>query len=1126
MTRRAPDHAVRLRALDPQGSFILEAPAGSGKTDLLTARFLALLAEVASPRQILALTYTRKAANQMQSRILEVLRRARAGAAPGNDWDAFMLDAGRKALANERIAPETLRNPDAYRVGTFHSFCASVVRGWPLEACVPPGAGVLEDLEQASALETSVFELFSDIVSGKAPALRGAFERRLAAANNRPEALSGQIETLLKGRDRLDLFEKSMVGAAVDLSTHVENILEAYAAGILAPAASFFLSHTAEWKELKRTLEAGRAPNAANLPGDVPDPSLSAVPAWKEAAGVFLTKAGTPYRSLGVAGGFYKGFSATPSGEFVKNIPADVAAALATVRRWPDPGGDPADLVALADVLALVQAARKRLEARIPGTGLDYLELESAALRSLEWAQAPSESLVFFNEHLRHVLVDEAQDMNDVQVTILSRLCEGWEPGDGRTLFVVGDPKQSIYRFRRADVALFRELKERGLSRPGEPDYLLQPLELTANFRSDPGLVAFCNTLFERVMADPNPDYDEVAFQTSEAALPPSPDPVSIELALFHKNGAEDRPADDSPSPRELEAAYVAGRIAGLHANEPDASIALLFPARTALSAYLAALSALKVPLRLVEGEDLAARPEVRHLGNLLTALARPWDDVAWAGTLRAPWSHLPAAELLRLAGGRGTWRERILAESATDSAVAPLADSLSEALDAFGREPYEATLGALWENLGGPAATASYYGARGVANARAFLALLPACAGLPGEEALQKLDRILQKAYTPPDPRGAFSPVSVMTVHKAKGLEFDHVFAVNLDRNPGGGARGESPGLRMARMPGRDRPILMAAAPDARTGEKSLAFQVLEELDKKRELAEGRRLLYVAATRARKSLTLTGTASLTKKGLKAKHEASALGRLWSACLEEGDVAVAEPFRRLGLNCAGPNPAPPSPAVPVEPPPALGTPPAFDAEPLPYRVASPSEVEEETAQAAPFGAEEERDPHARARGIVAHRLFEVLARGCGLPPEGSVAAALATEGLPPAAASAEARPLMNETLSAWSLPDFLALRNDADAILPECALEDFDGKDRLRVGRLDLLVQRDGQFAIVDYKTGKPEGDFKTWIETHRKHYAPQLRAYAEMVARSRGVEPSAVTAYLLFTGPRVLVQV
>ncbi|OYV67454.1 MAG: hypothetical protein B7Z74_09580, partial [Deltaproteobacteria bacterium 21-66-5] len=363
--------------------------------------------------------------------------------------------------------------------------------------------------------------------------------------------------------------------------------------------------------------------------------------------------------------------------------PAEAAEALATVRRWPPAGEDPVGLEALADLLALADSARRHLAARIPGAGLDYLELELAALRSLRWAEVPSESLIFYNEHLRHLLVDEAQDMNEVQVRILSRLTEGWEPGDGRSLFVVGDPKQSIFRFRRAEVSLFTGLQERGLAREGEASYPLVPLELTANFRSEPALVGFCNALFEALWPEPGKDGEGVAFRASEPAREASYAGVGVRVALFTQ-GEEARPgAAPLPSAAEREAAYVAGRVSELHAAEPGATIGLLFPARPALGPFVSALNRLGVPVRLVEGESLAGRPEVRHLVNLFTALARPYDDVAWAGCLRSPWLWLSDAELLQLSSLGGFWSSKVLAQAEGETPSSPFGLAAREALAA-----------------------------------------------------------------------------------------------------------------------------------------------------------------------------------------------------------------------------------------------------------------------------------------------------------------------------------------------------------------------------------------------------------------------------------------------------------
>jgi ATP-dependent exoDNAse (exonuclease V) beta subunit len=178
---------------------------------------------------------------------------------------------------------------------------------------------------------------------------------------------------------------------------------------------------------------------------------------WKKVAEVFLTGSGTLRKQFGPRYGFPDGFGMDPAVMLIKTLPLIEAKRLAFVAKWPDPQEDNVGLAALMDILILASGAITKLQELIRTQGMDYLELEMGALRALGQTDRPSEGLIFHHEHLRHILVDEAQDMNEIQVEILSRLTEGWEPGDGRTVFVVGDPKQSIYRFRRAEVIFFME---------------------------------------------------------------------------------------------------------------------------------------------------------------------------------------------------------------------------------------------------------------------------------------------------------------------------------------------------------------------------------------------------------------------------------------------------------------------------------------------------------------------------------------------------------------------------------------------------------------------------------------------------------------------------------------------
>ena len=1117
MSMPAPDQAVRNEALDTSQSFILEAPAGSGKTELLTARFIALLARVPHPRQILAVTFTRKASAEMADRITQVLKRVQEGREkPKNDWEILLNSLGEKAIERHKGHPELLKNPDTFQVGTFHSFCASITKAWPFEADLPPGSDILEDIEQDLTIEQAVGRYIDDLVSGRASSEEtAAFEHRLASVNNSVRTLSGQLKDLLKRRDRLeDLAPLFTHPSAESIRSELDRRLEEYVSWYLSELPDYFVKHKGGWLSLKNALAEGGGTFGSIFPASVPGTSKKDISAWKSTAQVFLTTAGTPRKQLS-GKGFPDGFGKHPSALFIKQLPNAVVRLLASVSKWPEPGDDNVGLESLADMVLLIGGVLSRFSQLLRERGLDYVELELATLRALRATDRPSESLIFYHDHLRHILVDEAQDLNDIQVKILGKLTEGWEPKDGRTVFLVGDPKQSIYRFRMAEVSLFYELQQRGLLRENESALPLKPLTITANFRSRPHLIAFANQLFEQVMASPREKYDEVKFACSEPARDESDRSSSVTAAVFYGREGDGK---EVLSPLEREARWVAASVAKLHGERPEDTIAVLIPVRTCLSFYVEALNSFGVPVRLMEGIPLLDRPEVRHLLNLFTAMIRPYDDVVWAGALRAPWLYVPSQVLVNLKPVDGFWSKRILSTRDISQEVAMFTDAVEAARKMFGREPYASTLERLWEDLDGPGITASRYGAAGVSNVRKLLDLLGQCSGLPGEEALARLNRLLESAYTPPDPRGAFSKVFMMTIHKAKGLEFDHVFAVNLNYNPLSGGRGEQPAYRVERLPGKERHLLIAAMGDRRTGEDNLAFFLLKDLQKQRALAEARRLFYVVGTRARESLALTGCIRKSPEETDAEGDFKIPLEWLLKAHANGTLTLTE-FLLLS------NPTPPEiPGVVKKAAFPSLTPPPFEAEPLPYRIVSPSRVEDETSLAVAPGAEEE-DEDARARGVVIHRILDTFARGGNQPDLQAIIAALTEEGISPDDASGMANDILKESNSAWETPEFKNLCRSATDLHSEWAIEDYDGEYSLRVGRVDLLVQTDNQWTIIDYKTGRPEGDMEAWVKEQMLHYRSQLSAYAQMVARVMNVPEEKVTWTILFTALPLLVR-
>ena len=216
-------------------------------------------------------------------------------------------------------------------------------------------------------------------------------------------------------------------------------------------------------------------------------------------------------------------------------------------------------------------------------------------------------------------------------------------PDDGRTLFIVGDPKQSIYGFRKAEVSLFMKARN-GLPLPGQGLLPLKPVYITTNFRSRKELIDFTNDLFSKtIMAHPNLEADEVPFLEAQAAPEMlAKDPGQIKLALFSKE-------EDSNQSRLKEAAWLAGAVNQADQDPRSGSIGILLFARTHLPLYLKALYEQGLQVQVQEGLNLEDRPEVQDLFSLTRSLVRPHDDLAWASLVRSAWCWVGLDDLLQI---------------------------------------------------------------------------------------------------------------------------------------------------------------------------------------------------------------------------------------------------------------------------------------------------------------------------------------------------------------------------------------------------------------------------------------------------------------------------------------------
>jgi ATP-dependent helicase/nuclease subunit A len=1118
------DQEARKRALDPRGSFHLEAPAGSGKTAVLLARFLTLLGQVSdSPREILTLTFTRKATGEFRERAMKYFRGPEDLGAHLPPHEQLLYDLASQAyhhLDRKELAQPYLSVPERLPVNTFHGFCTQLLKAAPHEAGVPlefqlPESDREEEWQKQEALEELRRRLNA---SPSADPVRQALVRRLVRLNNNWPRLARELRDLLSRRDTLKDFLALAQGSVreEDYAALMEERLSQALTHILKPLAAI-LSETELGRRWPQFLQALQENGTPALPDQPPGANVSDLNTWQNLAQILLTQKGELRKKLP------RGLAASDWPEALAELPPDFLARLKDCRTLPLELFTLQEVDAIQDLILLLSAAwgvyddfcRQR---RV----LDFIAVEEAALRLLS-VENPGELLLRLDWRLRHVLVDEFQDTSDNQKELLCRLLSGWTAGDGRTLTVVGDPKQSIYGWRKARLDLFLESRN-GLTCEEGRTLPLTPLSLTTNFRATPALITWVNRVFGgTVMADP-----QLSGGLKFAEAYPGPSAEGGEapcLALFAH--------EDKYEARAQEARWLSHKITESLPDLPAGeSLAILLFARTHLATYLAALQEAGLVPRVREGLKLMDSRVASHLHNLARALVRPQDDVAWAATFTGPWTEPNLKVLAACAQATGdVWPEKIQAFAGTLASpgeLAHLAQMLLAARERVGREPLAETLErflndtAAWMNI------AAWEGALGVACARTYLNLLAdAEEGLP-ETTFLKADFALEGAYQPPDPRAEDSPVEVLTVHGAKGLEFHTVFLPFLDWEPLKMEGNLPPPFLLEEIPGT-RAHVLGLAPAAWQRGADSSYRLVKDLKRERLLAEARRVFYVAVTRARAQLFLSGVLPTRQGAWTPPKKDSPLYWLWQhyrpGNVTPGLLLWDEP--RLKVESFPDT----GPARRVQPKlRSLPQPWRFVPEPQPYRLSFPSQAADKPAEVVPAPEAFGRDGDnlaARARGEVTHRLLQSQTRGDRLPEQQGVAAALVGFGVPRETAQSLAPEILREVDACLDDPFLKNLLAPASAV-SEWGLEDQPAPGVIRRGRLDLLAFDGRDWWLVDFKSSRPRPgeSWEDFLGREQEKYRPQLLAYREMTARVKGLgSPEDIRLALYFTAGRKMVE-
>ncbi len=881
MTREAcHDRNVRDSAIDVGSSFIVQAPAGSGKTSLLTRRYLELLRVVDAPEEILAVTFTRKAAAEMRHRILEALHKAATEPRPGIDHEAAVWDTAQRVLERDRSQGWQLAaQPSRLQVRTIDSLNHWLATRLPYQSGLAPSAQVVDN--SGVLYEEAVRQLLARLEDDdpSAEELGQALMETLALVEHLPAALTQPLADMLGKRDLWlpAILDQGMTPGAARLA--MESLLRVQVGRQLEAASSVlaggqFPSVCRLLGQAANRYPAGPLGELQGLDG-MPSSEAGQLPRWQGITRRLLVGNGTLRKR------WTKNEGIPPDLKQLKaellercellGVETEAEAHLRAIAALPGFRYSDADWQRVGSVRTVLLAAATELQALFRQQGLaDHPAMAAAARQALREDGAPTELALALDHRLRHLLVDEYQDTSPAQHRLLTCLLAGWTERDGNTLFCVGDPQQSIYGFRGTDVSLFLETQTCGIG-PIKP----LPLTLDTNFRSCRSVVEWINLAAPYLM--PGQGDGVLAEVSPVPSVHAREDEPGAGISVVALPGVS--PA--SASQRVVQ--QVEQAMADLR-GMPDAAsrrVAVLVAHRGSLQPILELMRQRGVEYQAIGLEELSERQLIRDLQSMCAALMDRHDRLAWLALLTSPWIGLSLGEVAALAdtAGRGSLLDSL--EQCSVAAVVRALPILKASLRDLGRLPLGSWARQTWTALGGPAVLDQ---ASDLEDAETFFRILDQIGvgqgTLPSPQVIARAlsDRTAAARGLPQ------ATVQVMTIHKAKGLEFDTVILPALERI---GRADTKPLLRHALLPDREgrRGVVLATETVSPEGPQPSLFDWLGGLEKQQRQRELGRLAYVAITRARRRLILVGRVGLANKegvtALKDPPRGSLLGRLW-----------------------------------------------------------------------------------------------------------------------------------------------------------------------------------------------------------------------------------------------------
>jgi ATP-dependent helicase/nuclease subunit A len=1110
------DTAQREQALDIQQSFIVQAPAGSGKTEVLIQRYLALLSQSAEPEAVLAITFTRKAAAEMRNRVLDSLRLAAScpPSPPENVPEKRWQLAQQLHHWDQQQAWHLLTNPNRLRIQTIDSFYARLAQQLPLTS----GLGTITTMSEnpVSLYREAVEQLFSTHLENDSPHQPALISLLTHLENDYPQA-EKLLCHMLASRDQwlatIRLGNQTPTALRQLLEQNLQQLQQAQLQ-ILEAAFSACQMLPPDWREQLQCL----LDYAGTLSGN--KPVEKGIKFWQAVSPLLLTKSGQWRQRIKLPpASLAKTPQEKTTCQYFKQLSAQLLQglreqetlrqALLTINTLPPDSYTNAQWTLIQALFQILHQLNVELQQVFQRhRQLDYIEVSQAALQALGEADQPTDLMLTLDYRIQHILLDEFQDTSLSQWVFLQRLTEGWEKQDGRTLFLVGDPMQSIYRFRKAESRLFSLAQQQGIG-----NCCLKPLYLSVNFRALPTLVDWTNHCFTAILAKQKAASEALPFR-SATAFQAEANTRKLPLKAVQQHWLKN--ADEAQEAQKI----VQLAQAALTENH---TAAILVRTRHHLSQLFTALQTANISYQAFDIENLVEKPMIQDLLALTRALVHLADETAWLAVLRAPWcgARLQDLESLMTACRENRcliWDQlqNLAAVSLRKEAYARLSrlrEALQPQLAAQGRKPLAQRISTAWFALGGGVI---YPGTAHEGDFKAFFQILEQCQVHEDLVDCADLEAALQTQSSNTHPLSlATNSVAVMTIHRAKGLEFDTVILPSLHRSvrrdPSTLLLFESGLLLMPQTHQPYFPLLIAPIKAGDTEQADPIYAYLYQTKQQQAQLEAIRLFYVACTRARKQLHLTASLKTDEQDKPLSPPADSLLRcLWpNLSPQEQELTAAPPLleetqtnppiqaqllKRMAIN----NPFPLMPEAP----------------PQPVRVATPLQWQANLL--------------ARAIGTTIHQLLYYLA-SLALTPTAlqkqqdallTACQARAASLLQQAGAAVfQLDAAKNQVIAALkkTLQDPIGrwiLSGEHQAAHAEYKLSLIKTPDQLQQKIIDrTFIDAQGILWIVDYKTSQTTPASVTqFLQQQIQQHSPQLVEYAQALQDLSRQRPSSFT--------------